>query len=45
MSKLTKEQIAQLKLSDEELEIFNKALDEELEKLYEEDNKINQDQN
>lgn len=45
MSKLTKEQIDKLKLSDEELEIFNKALDEELEKLYEEDNKINPDQN
>ena len=45
MSKLTKEQIDKLKLSDEELEIFNKALDEELEKLYEADNKINPDQN
>lgn len=45
MSKLTPEQLAQLKLSDEEIERFNQALDEELEKLYEEDNTINQDQN
>lgn len=45
MARLTKEQIAKLKLSNEEIERFNKALDEELEKLYEEDNKINQDQN
>lgn len=45
MSKLTKEQIEKLKLSNEEIERFNQALDEELEKLYQEDNKINQDQN
>lgn len=45
MSKLIKEQIAQLKLSEEELERFNQALDEELEKLYSEDNEINPDQN
>lgn len=45
MARLTKEQIEKLKLSEEELERFNQALDEELEKLYQEDNKINPDQN
>lgn len=45
MSRLTKEQIDKLKLSEEEIERFNQALDEELEKLYEEDNKINPDKN
>lgn len=45
MSRLTKEQIEKLKLSEEEIERFNQALDEELEKLYQEDNKINPDQN
>lgn len=45
MSKLTKEQIDKLKLSKEEIERFNQALDEELEKLYKKDNEINPDQN
>lgn len=45
MSRLTKEQIDKLKLSEEEIERFNQALDEELEKLYEEDNTINPDKN
>lgn len=45
MSRLTPEQIAKLKLSEEEIERFNEALDEELEKLYEKDNEINPDQN